>query len=118
VEGGGAGALGFRHTFSRADLDLSVAWTTEWATSLKAEVLSTPKANRTALYAGGGVSFSSVNNRSVTNEGLGAELTAGVSLSASHKWFVQADLSIPFFTLPDGYPAMFSMSLGYGIATR
>lgn len=114
VDAGNIVAFGLRHTIETADIDLSVGVVAGVTLFGKLEILKTPTANKLAPYVGGGLSLSNTFSDYHDATGLGAELTAGVTLTPSHKWSLQADLSLPFYRVGEDYPAALSMSLGYG----
>lgn len=116
-DGGHALAVGVRVEMGKADFDLSLG-TLSNATYGKVEVLSSPPVNRTGAYAGGGLSLSSVEGNDHSGAGLAAELSAGVTLSESHRWFLQGDASLPFYKIDSIYPATVAISLGYAFAKR
>jgi hypothetical protein len=125
--GGGAYGLGMRIPRGTYAVDVSLDGIAGVAVSLKALAMTLPEAGRTgAIYGGVGMSASKVSSTDwsggymVDNSGggIGAELSAGVMIERQHRAFIQADMSLPFYSAGDAYPIMFALSLGFGFKHR
>ncbi|HSD86008.1 MAG TPA: hypothetical protein VLB44_00780 [Kofleriaceae bacterium] len=124
---GGTFGVGVRLPAGRYAVDFSLGGIAGVAIGLKAEAMTLPEAGRTgAIYGGAGLSASKVSSTDwsagymVDNSGggIGAELSAGVMIERQHRAFIQADMSLPFYTAGDAYPVMFTLSLGFGLKHR
>lgn len=105
-DGGFAFGLGWRMTGEHHGADFSLA-SVGSAIAVKGELL-TVSGNH---YAGTGLSVGEVGSVDQSG-GAAIELSGGLTLAP--KIFVQADLSLPLYSTPAGYPAMFAVSLGFG----
>lgn len=115
---GAAWALGFRTDRRRVALDFSVGGVnggTGGSIAFKTLVLGI--SDQHSFYGGGGFGIAGVETPMGSGGGLQVELAGGIDVSrtASGRWFVQGDVSLPLFnTAGGGYPATIGLALGYG----